>query len=67
MTGSIDGDGGDPVDDLGDGGPPKLATFTSRNFNILLDKKDRVLISDNGAHSVRPIGSVAKDDEDDGN
>ncbi len=49
------GEGGDPSDDLGDDGPPTKATFTGRNFNILLDKKDRVLISDNGAHRVRRI------------
>ena len=56
VTGSIDGDGGDdPSDDLGDGGPAFMANFSGTNFNILLDKKDRVLISDNRAHSVRRI------------
>ena len=55
VQGSIDGEGGDPSDNLGDGGPPTLASFTGTNFNILLDKKSRVLISDNGAHRVRRI------------
>ncbi len=55
VTGSIDGEGADPSDDLGDSGPPTAASFSGTNFNILLDKKDRVLISDNGAHRVRRI------------
>ena len=61
VTGSIDGEGGDPSDDLGDDGPATLATFSSRNFNILLDKEDRVLISDNAAHRVRRIDAATDD------
>lgn len=61
VTSSIDGEGGDPSDDLGDGGLATLATFSSRNFNILLDKEDRVLISDNAAHRVRRIDAATND------
>ena len=62
VTGSIDGEGGDPSDDFGDDGPPTKATFSGRNFNILLDNQDRVLISDNFAQRVRRIDD---DDDDD--
>ena len=64
MTGSIDGERGDPSDDLGDGGPAIDATFTGRNFNILLDKQDRVVISDNGADGTGRVRRIDPADSD---
>ena len=61
VTGSIDGEGRNPHDDLGDDGSPTMASFSSTNFNILLDKRDRVLISDNDAHRVRRINPAGDD------
>ena len=52
-----------PIALMGDSGPPTMATLSSRNFNILLDKEDRVLISDNGARRVRRIEHPGDDDD----
>jgi sugar lactone lactonase YvrE len=45
-TGSIDGDGGNPIDDLGDGGPATSASF-SQGTAIAIDPVGNAFIADN--------------------
>jgi sugar lactone lactonase YvrE len=53
-TGSIDGDGGNPSDDLGDGGP---ATSASLNVprSVLLDGSGNLYIADTANRRVRKV------------
>jgi sugar lactone lactonase YvrE len=55
-TGSIDGEGRDPTDDLGDGG---LAITASLRFprGVLLDSSGNLYITDIGNHRVRKVNS----------
>lgn len=46
QTGSIDGDGGNPLDDLGDGGPATEASF-SQPTAVAIDAAGHAYISDN--------------------
>jgi DNA-binding beta-propeller fold protein YncE len=57
-TGSIDGEGGDPRDDLGDGGPAAAATF-SEPTGIALDAHGGLLVADQGNSRIRRIARDA--------
>ena len=56
LTGSIDGPGGNPADDLGDGGPASLATFITPQAVML--GPDGLLVTDPGLGRVRRIAPV---------
>ena len=53
-TGSIDGEGGDPTDDLGDGGP---ATSASLSFpiGVVVDASGSLYVGDIGSHRIRKV------------
>ena len=53
-TGSIDGPGGNPADDLGDLGPALLATFIAPNA-LAIDSFGNLYVSDMSADRVRRI------------
>ena len=64
MTGSLDGEGGNPADDRNDG-PASAATF-SHPTGIALDRHGALLIADQGNHLVRridrdPAGALSPD------
>jgi NHL repeat-containing protein len=58
QTGSIDGPGGDPRDDLGEGGPASAATFF-KPTGLALDAHGGLLVADQGNNLVRRIGRDA--------
>jgi sugar lactone lactonase YvrE len=53
-TGSIDGEGNDPADDLGDGGPATSATLNQPR-GVLPDNAGNLYIADTGNHRVRKV------------
>ena len=53
-TDSIDGPGGNPIDDLGDGGPAIDATFFNA-FGLSFDAQGNLYITDRGNRSVRRV------------
>src|SRR5439155_12093407 len=57
-TGSIDGEGGDPADDLHDGGPAAAATFF-KPTGLVLDRQGGLLVADQGNNRIRRIASDA--------
>ncbi len=57
-TGSIDGEGGNPNDDLGDGGPATQASF-SRPAGLAIDPAGNLFIADSFAHTVRWIEDLS--------
>ena len=56
-TGSIDGEGGDPSDDLGDGGPAVDATFNQPR-EIELDASGNLYITDRDNHRIRRVDAI---------
>jgi sugar lactone lactonase YvrE len=54
QTGSIDGEGGDPRDDLHDGAPVGVATFF-KPTGIALDRHGALLVADQGNNRIRRI------------
>lgn len=56
-TGSIDGEGGDARDDLGDGGPAVDASFDNP-LRVRVDSSDNVYIVDAGNERVRRINML---------
>ena len=57
-TGSIDGEGGDPGDDLGDGGPAAAATFY-KPTGLALARDGALLVADQGNSRIRLIAPDA--------
>lgn len=57
-TGSIDGEGGDPSDDLGDGGAARAATFY-KPTGLALDRDGALLVADQGNSRIRRIAPDA--------
>ena len=55
-TGSIDGEGGDPADDLGDGSPATNASLNSP-FGVAVDAAGNLYIADNSNHRIRKVGT----------
>jgi sugar lactone lactonase YvrE len=53
-TGSIDGEGGNPADDLGDGGPAGAATFSDPT-GVSFDVDGSLLVADQGNSRIRRI------------
>ena len=53
-TGVLDGPGGDPRDDLGDGGPAADATFNTIS-GLAVDSQGRLYIADTFNHRVRRV------------
>ena len=53
-TGSIDGEGGDPADDLGDGGPASSASLNSP-FGVAVDATGNLYIADRNNHRIRKV------------
>src|SRR5204863_247452 len=53
-TGTIDGPGGNPADDLGDGGPATSATFSDPT-GISFDSDGSLLVADQGNNVIRRI------------
>jgi sugar lactone lactonase YvrE len=53
-TGSIDGEGGNPSDDLGDGGAAAAATF-SEPTGLAFDRDGSLLVTDQGNNRVRRL------------
>jgi len=53
-TGTIDGPGGNPADDLGDGGPATAATFSDPT-GISFDSDGSLLVADQGNNVIRRI------------
>jgi sugar lactone lactonase YvrE len=58
LTGSIDGPGGDPADDLGDGGAAPQATFSDPR-GIAVDPAGNAYLSDAVTHTIRRIYDIA--------
>ena len=56
--GSIDGEGGDPTDDLGDGGDIARATFMSLT-SVFADPQGTLLITDSQAMRLRWVPSTS--------
>jgi hypothetical protein len=57
-TGSVDGEGGDPTDDLGDGGTAGAATFY-KPTGLALDHDGALLVADQGNSRIRRIAPDA--------
>jgi len=53
-TGSVDGEGGDPSDDLHDDGPASAATFF-KPTGIAFDRQGDLLVADQGNNRIRRI------------
>ncbi len=53
-TGSIDGEGGDPTDDLGDGGPAVDASLFDP-FDVVADSSGNLYLADFGNHRIRKV------------
>jgi hypothetical protein len=58
QTGSIDGEGGDPRDDLHDDGPASAATFF-KPTGITLDRHGGLLVADQGNNRIRQLARDA--------
>jgi hypothetical protein len=58
QTGSVDGEGGDPRDDLHDDGPASAATFF-KPTGITLDRHGGLLVADQGNNRIRRIARDA--------
>jgi sugar lactone lactonase YvrE len=56
-TGSIDGEGGNPADDLGDGGPAVNATLNDAS-GLGTDAQGNVYIADSGNNRVRRVDAA---------
>ncbi|HSP99362.1 MAG TPA: hypothetical protein VL049_19240, partial [Candidatus Dormibacteraeota bacterium] len=56
-TDSIDGPGGNPADDLGDGGPSVQATLTAPS-DVAVDTFGNLYLTDMGAHRARRIDTA---------
>ena len=54
QSGSVDGEGGDPSDDLHDDGPASAATFF-KPTGIALDRQGDLLVADQGNNRIRRI------------
>lgn len=54
QTGSVDGEGGDPSDDLHDDGPAFAATFF-KPTGLALDRQGALLVADQGNNRIRRI------------
>jgi DNA-binding beta-propeller fold protein YncE len=57
-TGTLDGEGGDPRDDLGDGGPAIVATFF-KPTGLALDRRGGLVVADQGNSRIRRIAPDA--------
>jgi sugar lactone lactonase YvrE len=55
-TGSIDGEGGNPIDDLGDGGPAASCSLWSPG-NVFVDGNGGLFISDAGNSRIRRVSA----------
>ena len=58
QTGDIDGEGGNPLDDLGDGGPSVLASF-SQPQAVVLDPGGNAYIADSQADTIRWVKDMS--------
>ncbi len=58
QTGRIDGEGGNPLDDLGDGGPATSASFSSL-ASISMDDLGNAYVCDNQAETVRWVEDIS--------
>jgi sugar lactone lactonase YvrE len=56
-TGDIDGEGGDPRDDLGDGGPARNATIRTA-YDVAVDPAGNLHIADTYNHRVRRVDAA---------
>ena len=54
ITGAVDGEGGDPTDDLGDGGLATSATLYLP-YDVYLDTSGNLFIADNRNHRIRRV------------
>ncbi len=60
-TGAVDGEGGNPVDDLGDGGPATTATFGFVPEGVTADSSGNLYIADTANFRVRKVISTPAD------
>jgi hypothetical protein len=58
VTHALDGEGGDPRDDLGDGGPASAASF-NKPTGIVLERSGALLVADQGNNVIRRIAPDA--------